>query len=140
MRNSEDSPAFLFLRKRGAALLLGSALLSGCVIDSYLTDASAVECDGKRTKADFDEGVESVSFIIHPPEEKHKVTVAREDDQYYVSVEPLGEISDDSFKTTDMPLKNGPNNPDFSFLAGKGAWMVDVRPDEPSVVISGNCD
>jgi len=47
----------------GNLLAISAFTLTGCTVDSYLTDTSAVECDGKRTKTDLpDDG--HATFIV----------------------------------------------------------------------------
>lgn len=132
------------LRYRKSTSLVAAAVstlaLSSCSVDSYHTDASAVHCDGERTKAELeDDGV--ATFIVHGEKDRiATVTVRREDDFASVKVEgdiegrPPQEIAADGFSEP-VEIVSGS---ELSTFGGGGAWLIDVRKD--SVVIQGNCD
>lgn len=131
--------------KIGSVLLASVALFSsGCSptieIDSYLTDVNGVQCDGRRTMADFGD-LSRVSFLAHEDgTDIVQVNVRRDKNgKYEYSAEPVGEKPKDPVEVIGNEVSNGSANPDFSFAHGDSVWSVDVRPDDPSAVISGNC-
>lgn len=123
-----------------ATAALSALALAGCSINSYLTDPSAVKCDGKRTMADL-KGDGMATFIVHG---KHKdelatVKVRRIGNKASVGVTgditgPHQQLEADGF-TTPTPISNGA---EISTYAANGAWVIDVSKD--TVVIQGNCD
>lgn len=124
-------------------MLLTSAtlFLSGCTIDSYLTDPNGVQCDGKRTMAELGKDLGQISFFAHEEgTDTVKVTVTREgENKYAFSAEPAVIDPKDAVHVVGDVVQDGSANPDFSFAHGDAIWGVDVRPDEASAVISGNC-
>lgn len=122
--------------------LLASALsitaLLGCSIDSYLTDASDVQCDGKRTLAEL-EGDGMATFIVHGKDDA-VATVQVRRNAAMVSVGVVGDITgppqrlnEDGF-TIPAPIVEGA---ELSAFAAGAAWVIDARKD--SIVIQGSC-
>lgn len=124
-----------------AGSLLGSVLLTGCSIsiDSYLTDPSAVKCDGKRTETDLVNGG-MATFVVHGTQKSAAVIkVRREDNKVSVAVlgdvtGPPQELEADGF-TSAVPVVKGA---ELSAFGAGGAWVIDARKD--TVVIQGTCD
>lgn len=122
--------------------LTASVALSSCVaIDSYLTDTTDVQCDGRRTISDLS-GDGNAIFVVHgkDPGDQAVITVNRQDDMIRVIAEndtsasqkePKGE---ETF-TDPVPLGDGP---EAFIAAGGGIWTLDARVD--TVVIKGTCD
>ena len=126
--------------KLAALITAGTLSITGCSIDSYLNDQGDVQCDGKRTKADFEDDLDSVSFVVHEDDDvAYDVKISRSEPGYNMVVSlPASESgAGDGFIEDSTP--SGKGNPDFSFVTDGATWVVDVRPDEPSVVVSGNC-
>lgn len=113
---------------------------AGCTIESYLTDADNVHCDGRRTRTEFNDNVSQVTFHVHQDDvDPLAVTVTRtDDDTYGFEVDAPGEMPVDTDVLVD-PVRDGTGEPDYSFTHEDAVWSVDVRPDEPSAVISGSC-
>lgn len=128
-------------RKRNTllAVVLSATALVGCSIDSYLTDASDVQCDGKRTKTEL-EGNGMATFIVHGEDDSvATVQVRRSDEGVSVGVTgdvtgPPQQVEDDGF-TAPTPIVDGA---ELSTFGAGGAWVIDARED--SVVIQGSCD
>ena len=128
-------------RKRNAllAVALSATALAGCSIDSYLTDASNVRCDGKRTKTEL-EGNGVATFIVHGEDDSvATVQVRRNEEGVSVGVSgdvtgPPQQLEDDGF-TAPTPIVNGA---ELSAFGAGGAWVIDARED--SIVIQGTCD
>ena len=124
---------------RAAAVLASAALLfSGCTIDSYLTDTNNVHCDGKRTIADFGDVGSRVSFFGHQKDaDILTVAVTREsEDKYSFSAEPAANNVKGRVSILGDTVHDGSADPDFSFTYADAVWSVDLRPDDPSAVIS----
>ena len=127
-------------RTAAVAATLSAAALTGCTIDSYLTDASDVQCDGKRTKADLPEGGTTV-FIVHGSEAGRIATMHIKRDQQGASVKVEGDsegalevaLAPDGY-TEPVPVTEGT---ELSAFGAGGAWVIDVR--ETDVVIQGSC-
>lgn len=133
----------IFTYKRRNAIVvaaLSAAALTGCSIDSYLTDPSNVHCDGKRTKVDLEvNGM--ATFVIHGKQDVEVATVKVRRSEEGASVGVSGDVSGpppqleaDGF-TTPAPVVDGA---ELSVFGAGGAWVIDVRKD--SVVIQGSCD
>lgn len=123
-----------------AIFALSTIALAGCSIDSYLTDPSNVQCDGKRTRTDL-EGNGMATFIVHGKEDGDVATVSvrRNNDSVSVSVSgdvtgPPQQLEADRY-TAPIPIVDGA---ELSAFGASGAWVIDVRND--SVVIQGTCD
>ncbi len=129
--------------KRSTAIVtaaLSAAALTGCSIDSYLTDPSNVQCNGKRTTADL-EGNGMATFIVHGGEDGDVATVKVRRSEEGASVAVSGDVTgppqqleSDGF-TKPTPVVDGA---ELSTFGAGGAWVIDVRND--SVVIQGTCD
>lgn len=129
-------------RTAAVAAALSTTALAGCTvnIESYLTDASDVQCDGKRTKADLPEGGTTV-FIVHGSEAGRIATVHIKRDLQGASVKVEGDTEDapetvlapDGY-TEPVPVTEGT---ELSAFGAGGAWVIDVR--ESDVVIQGSC-
>ncbi len=121
------------------AVTLSATALVGCSIDSYLTDASDVQCDGKRTKADLK--VNGMATFIVRGEDESNATVQVRRSEEGVSVGVTGDVTgppqqlEDNGFTKPTPLVDGA---ELSAFGAGGAWVIDVRED--SVVIQGSCD
>lgn len=122
----------------GAVLSL--AAITGCTIDSYHTDPSNVQCDGKRTKVDLAaEGM--ATFIVHGEQEDSVATVKVRRNPYGASVQVTGDVSgppqqlEEDGYTAPVPVIDGS---EISTFGAGGAWVIDVRED--SVVIQGTCE
>jgi hypothetical protein len=127
-------------RNRAAIALLPLVALLGCTVDSYLTDPSAVRCDGKRTKAALGEAG-MATFIVRGEAEGNvaSVQILREADTVKVRVDgdvtgPPQQLDADGF-TKAINIVDGA---ELTAFAAGGAWVIDVRED--SVVIQGSCD
>jgi hypothetical protein len=130
-------------RNATAAAALSAALLTACSfsVDSYLTDASNVQCDGRRTEVDLsDDGM--ATFIVHGLH-KRIATVKVRRSQGNASVAVSGDVAGsppqlsaqaDGF-TTPVPVVNGA---ELSAYAAGGSWAIDVS--QANVVIQGSCD
>lgn len=123
-----------------AANLLAVSALSSCTIDSYLTDASDVQCDGRRTLSDLKEDGQAV-FVVHGENKDDiaTITVRREDDQIRVGVSgditgPPQQLESDGF-THPLPIAEGP---ELSTFGAGGVWLIDARKGD--VVIQGSCN
>jgi len=121
------------------AVTLSATALFGCSIDSYLTDASDVQCDGRRTKSDL-EGNGMATFTVHG-EDNSLATVRVRRSEEGVSVGVIGDVTgppqqleDDGF-TAPTPIVDGA---EMSTFGAGGAWVIDAHED--SVVIQGSCD
>ena len=120
-----------------AAVALGA--LAGCSVDSYLTDPSNAQCDGRRTKADL--AVNGIAtFIVHGKQESDVATVRVRRSEQNASVATSGDVTGppqqleaDGF-TAPTPVGDGVQ---LSAFGASGAWVIDVR--EGSVVIQGTC-
>lgn len=119
---------------------LSATALVGCSVDSYLNDASNVQCDGKRTKTDL-EGNGVATFIVHGKEDGDIATVSvrRNDERVSVSVNgdvtgPPQQLEADGY-TAPTPVVDGA---ELTAFGAGGAWIIDARND--SVVIQGSCD
>lgn len=123
-----------------AIAALSAAALTGCSVDSYLTDASNVHCDGKRTKTDL-EGNGMATFVVHGKQEGDVATVKVRRNNEGVSVGVAGDVTgppqqlEDDGYTAPTPIVDGA---ELSAFGAGGAWVIDVRND--SVVIQGSCD
>ena len=124
-----------------AAAALSTLAMAGCTIDSYLTDASNVTCDGKRTKADL-EGDGIATFVVHGKENGEVATVKVRRSQGAASVQSSGDVAgapsqilDEDGFTKPLPITEGA---ELSTFGAGGAWVIDVRED--SVVIQGTCE
>lgn len=123
-----------------AALSFTSLAACGLSIDSYLTDPSDVQCDGRRTEADLAmNGM--ATFIVHGKQPKDIATIKVRRNEQGASVGVTGEITGppqqleaDGF-TTPTPVVDGS---ELSAFGAGGAWVIDVRKD--TVVIQGTCD
>lgn len=131
------------LRFRNKALvttLLSATALLGCSIESYLTNTSAVKCDGKTTIDDLPvDGV--ATFIVHGRNDGETgiVQVRRNADGVSVKAEsdidgPPQQLMSDGF-TPPVPIMEGS---ELTTFAAGGAWILDARDD--SVIIQGTCD
>ena len=129
-------------RKRNALLAtaLSAVALTSCSIDSYLTDPSNVQCDGKRTEVDLS-GNGMATFIVHGKQKDEVATVRVRRNGNEASVGVTGDVTGppqqleaDGF-TKPTPIVNGP---ELSAFGAGGAWVIDVRKD--MVVIQGSCD
>ncbi len=123
-----------------AIAALSATALVGCSVDSYLTDPSNVQCDGKRTKTEL-EGDGMATFVVHGKEDGDVATVSvrRNDDRVSVSVSgdvtgPPQQLEEDGY-TAPTPIVDGA---ELSAFGAGGAWIIDARND--SVVIQGSCD
>lgn len=123
-----------------AIAALSAVALVGCSVDSYLTDPSNVQCDGKRTKTDL-EGDGMATFVVHGKEDGDVATVSvrRNDDKVSVGVSgdvtgPPQQLEEDGY-TAPTPIVDGA---ELSAFGAGGAWIIDARND--SVVIQGSCD
>ncbi len=122
------------------ATALSAAALTGCSVDSYLTDPSNVQCDGKRTKVDL--AVNGMTtFIVHGKHEGDVATVKVRRSEAGASVGVSGDVTGppqqletDGF-TAPTPVIDGA---ELSTFGAGGAWVIDVRED--NVVIQGSCD
>jgi len=132
-----------YTNKRRIAVVvaaLSATALASCSVDSYLTNASNVHCDGKRTKVDL--AVDGLAtFIVHGNDEGDVATVKvrRSEDRASVAVSgevtgPPQQLEADGF-TTPTAVVNGA---ELSAFGAGGVWVIDVRED--SVVIQGTCD
>lgn len=136
MRNPVDIPREYPLPKRATSLLAASALcLSGCTIDSYLTDANGIECDGKRTKVEFSDDVNQVTLATHSGADTLAITVSRRNGVYELHAQP---IAGDT-PTINTFAEDGSADPDYIVSQRNATWSVDVRDNESSVVVSGYC-
>jgi hypothetical protein len=122
------------------ATALSAAALVGCSVDSYLADASDVQCDGKRTKVDL-EGNDMATFIVHGVDDGSVATVQVRRNEEGVSMGVTGDVTgppqqleNDGF-TAPTPIVEAA---ELSAFGAGGAWVIDVRED--SVVIQGSCD
>jgi hypothetical protein len=125
-----------------AATALSAVALGGCSIniDSYLTDPSNVQCDGRRTEADLS-GDGLATFIVHGKDNDAVATVKVRRSGSDASVNVSGDITGpaqqleaDGF-TAPTPIVDGS---ELSAFGAGGAWVIDVRKD--TVVIQGDCD
>jgi len=131
----------LTTRKRNSllAVALSATALAGCSIDSYLADASNVQCDGKRTKAEL-EGSGMATFIVHGEDDSvATVKVRRNEEGVSVGVTgdvtgPPQQLEDDGF-TAPTPIVDGA---ELSAFGAGGVWVIDAHED--SIVIQGSCD
>ena len=132
----------LLYRKRNfiIAASLTAAALTGCSIDSYLTDPSNVQCDGRRTISDL-QGDGMATFIVHGKSENDVATVKVRRSRDLASVAVSGEVTGppqelgaDGF-TYPTPVVNGA---ELSTFGAGGVWIIDVRKD--TVVIQGSCE
>ena len=122
------------------ATALSATALVGCSIDSYLTDASDVQCDGKRTKVELEENGRA-TFIVHGDKDGSVATVQVRRNEEGVSVGVTGDVTGppqqleaDGF-TAPTPVVDGA---ELSAFGAGGAWVIDASED--SVVIQGSCD
>lgn len=123
------------------AIALSTTALPGCSIsvDSYLTDASNVRCDGRRTEVDLARrGM--ATFIVHGKLQTDVATVKVRRNEAGASVAvsgdvtgPTQQLTGDRF-TSPTPVVDGP---ELSAFAAGAAWAIDVR--EATVVINGTC-
>lgn len=129
-------------QKRNAmvAAALSVAALTNCAIDSYMTDPSAVHCDGRRTKVDLT-GNGAATFILHGKQNSQVATVKVRRNEEGASVAVSGDVTGppqqlqpDGF-TSPTPVVSGA---ELSTFGAGGAWVIDVRND--SVVIQGSCE
>ena len=128
------------IRNAIAATTLSAVTLTGCSIDSYLTDPSDVQCDGKRTKVDL--AVNGMAtFIVHGEQEGDVATVKVRRGEEGASVGVSGDVTGppqqleaDGF-TAPTPVVDGA---ELSAFGAGGVWVIDVRKD--GVVIQGTCD
>lgn len=117
---------------------LSATAFAGCSIDSYLTDASDVQCDGKRTRTEL-EGNGMATFVVHGEDDAvATVQVRRSEEGVSVGVTgdvtgPPQQLEEDGF-TAPTPLVDGA---ELSTFGAGGAWVIDARED--SVVIQGSC-
>lgn len=132
-------PNTLRSRNALAATTLTVLALGGCSIDSYLSDASDVQCDGRRTMSNL-EGDGTATFIVHGTEKEDvaTITVRRMNDEVSVAVTgkatgPPQQLEPDGF-TAPTPIVDGA---ELSAFGAGGAWIIDARKD--SVVIQGSC-
>lgn len=118
------------------ALGVGLLLVESCTIDSYLTDTTAVQCDGKRTMGEFNDQASRVEFLVHQKHEPSLSVMVTEESpaQYDFSVKPSTDVQQAGRLTVD-----GSASTDMSFTYHGGTWSIDVRPKDQTVVISGNC-
>lgn len=128
-------------KRRGVLLAsaVSAAALIGCSIDSYLTDPSDVQCDGKRTKVDLEEGG-IATFMVHGEDDGVATIQVRRDEQG-ASVKTTGDVTgppqpleNDGF-TAPTPVVEGA---ELSAFGAGGAWVIDVG--DENVVIQGSCD
>ncbi len=133
----------IFPYKRRLAIVataLSAVALTGCSIDSYLTDPSNVHCDGKRTKVEL--AVNGMAtFIVRGKQKGDVATVRVRRSENGASVGVSGDITGppqqleaDGF-TTPTPVVKGA---ELSAFGAGAAWVIDVRNN--SVVIQGSCD
>jgi hypothetical protein len=122
------------------AATLAAAALSGCTIDSYLTDPSNVQCDGRRTKVNLAVSGMAI-FIVHGKHAGDSATVKVRRSEAGADVAVAGDVTGppqvleaDGFSRV-TPVVDGP---ELSAFGAGGAWVIDVRED--SVVIQGTCD
>lgn len=129
-------------RKRNTLLAtaLSAVALTSCSIDSYLTDPSNVQCDGRRTEVDL-AGNGMSTFIVHGKQKGAIATVKVRRSGNEASVGVTGDVTGppqqleaDGY-TKPTPIVNGA---ELSAFGAGGAWIIDVRKD--SVVIQGTCD
>ena len=123
--------------KRMVALALAGVATASCSIDSYHSDPAAVECDGTRTLAHFDEGISQIVFLAHDDNgEIVRISANKDGDQYNFSAQDqTGEQLEGG-----ITAEGSPNaNIDFSIKHDDALWTLDVRPDDQDVVISGRC-
>jgi len=123
-----------------AIVTLSATAIASCSFDSYLTDPSNVQCDGKRTTADL-KGDGAATFIVHGKEKDDVATVKvrRTGESASVGISgdvtgPPQQLEADGF-TRPTPIIDGP---ELSTFGAGGAWIIDVR--KGSVVIQGSCD
>jgi hypothetical protein len=124
----------LSYKKRNALLAttLSAVALAGCTIDSYLTDPSNVQCDGKRTKVEL-EGSGMTTFVVHGDKESDVATVQVRRTKEIASVAVSEGAQGEEF-TDPTPVVEGP---ELNASAAGVSWVIDVRDD--SVVIQGSC-
>ena len=129
-------------RKRNLAAISAVTVfaLTGCSIESYLTNPANVQCDGRRTEVTL-AASGLATFIVHGKQkgEVATVQVRRNDNEASVRVTgdvtgPPQQLEADGF-TRPTPIVNGS---ELSAFGAGGAWVIDVRED--SVVIQGTCD
>ena len=129
-------------KKRTAAALaaLSAVALTGCSIDSYLTDPSNVQCDGNRTRVDL-VGNGMAPFVVHGKNKGDAAVVHVRRNAEGASVKVTGDVTGppqqlaaDGY-TPPTPVVNGP---ELSAFGAGGAWVIDVQKD--AVVIEGTCD
>lgn len=130
------------LSKRNTSLLAASALcISGCTLDSYLSDANAVKCDGKRTKVEFSDKVDKISFAAHGNAGTLAISVSRTAaGTYEFQTQSMANGTPETIHTARVFSENGSADPDYMVNHGDAIWSVDVRDDESSAVISGYCE
>ncbi len=122
------------------ALALSASAIAGCSIDSYLTDPSNVQCDGKRTEVDLStNGL--ATFIVHGKQNADVAVVKVRRNAAGASLAVSGEVTGppqqreaDGF-TKPTPVVDGA---ELSTFGAGGAWVIDVR--DSTVVIQGSCD
>lgn len=129
------------LSKRNTSLLAASVLcMSGCAIDSYLSDANGVECDGKRTKVDFSDNIDKISFAAHSHADTLAISVTRiATGTYEFQTQTMTSDTHETTYKARVLSNNGAANPDYMVNQGNATWSVDVRDDGHSAVISGYC-
>ena len=128
------------------ALAVMALVLAGCsiTIDSRLTDAGNVPCDGTRTEADFSSHVSQVTFIVHQKKAASlNVEVQKTSRTDYVySVQTLSGAKPTDVTIIGTPDSRGDASPDFRFQHGSAIWSVDVEPSNhghSDALISGSC-
>src|SRR5579872_1384593 len=132
-----------FLRQRKPAAILAAALtataLSGCTVESYLTDNSNVQCDGNQTEAPLN-GNGNVAFIVHGENKKDVATVNVRRDSRGVSLNVTGSVTgppqqlEPDGYTKPVPIES---TTQLSAFGADGAWIINVS--KTDVIIQGSC-
>jgi hypothetical protein len=124
------------------SILLGSAALNSCTIDSYHNDIGSVRCDDGRTKASFDEQTDELIFGVSDKTEQYSIYVEKGQmdggNNYRITIKPARSGSQ-PVSRYDRESTDGSARPDFVFDAEGSTWNVDVLPKEEAVVVSGSC-
>lgn len=122
---------FTYSKLAVVATTMAALALPGCrvSIDSYLTDASGVQCDGRRTITDLRVGGVAL-FVVHGIDrgEEATVEVSRADTTVSVAVDD---------KPAGLPRPYVADGAELHVNAADGTWLIDVRED--TVVIQGSC-